>query len=137
MNETYICKFYRKEAEMRRQVEAEEQARRSEQRRREVEALRKLQERNKAPWAQTPRAMAPAVHTTSLAEIQRFEREKKVVNLFYICYADTYLLLSLLSYYLTGRATASTIDATTIGAAKSNRSGAGGIGNRFVQTIAI
>ncbi|XP_029660632.1 GIGYF family protein CG11148 isoform X1 [Formica exsecta] len=66
----------RKEAEMRRQMEAEEQ-RRSEQRRREAEALRKLQERNKAPWAQTPRAMAPAAHTTSLAEIQRFEREKK------------------------------------------------------------
>lgn len=72
---------------MRRQMEAEEQARRTEQRRREAEALRKLQERNKAPWAQTPRAMAPAAHTASLAEIQRFEREKKAVNVFYICSA--------------------------------------------------
>lgn len=72
--------------EVRRQVEAEEQARRTEQRRREAEALRKLQERNKAPWAQTPRAMAPAAHTASLAEIQRFEREKKAVNTFYVCY---------------------------------------------------
>ncbi|XP_029169789.1 GRB10-interacting GYF protein 2-like isoform X3 [Nylanderia fulva] len=66
----------RKEMEMRRQAEAEEQARRAEQRRREAEALRKLQERNKAPWAQTPRAMASTAHT-SLVDIQRFEREKK------------------------------------------------------------
>ncbi|EFN85095.1 GIGYF family protein CG11148 isoform X2 [Harpegnathos saltator] len=67
----------RKEAEARRQAEAEEQARRAEQRRREAEALRKLQERSKAPWAQAPRAPAPAAHA-SLAEIQRLEREKKV-----------------------------------------------------------
>lgn len=90
-NETYpLLKLYRKEAEIRRQAEAEEQARRAEQRRREAEALRKLQERNKAPWAQTPRAMAPAAHTASLAEIQRFEREKKAVrqrSISYICYA--------------------------------------------------
>lgn len=101
LNETYVCKFYRKEAEMRRQMEAEEQ-RRSEQRRREAEALRKLQERNKAPWAQTPRAMAPAAHTTSLAEIQRFEREKKAVNTFYIyagnVYTSTDVFIVLLSY---------------------------------------
>lgn len=71
---------FRREAEARRQAEAEEQARRAEQRRREVEALRKLQERSKAPWAQAPRASAPAAHTASLAEIQRLEREKKAVN---------------------------------------------------------
>lgn len=65
---------------MRRQAEAEEQARRAEQRRREAEALRKLQERNKAPWAQAPRSLAPATHTASLAEIQRLEREKKAVS---------------------------------------------------------
>lgn len=65
--------------EARRQAEAEEQARRAEQRRREAEALRKLQERSKAPWAQAPRAPAPATHTASLAEIQRLEREKKAV----------------------------------------------------------
>ncbi|XP_020285154.1 PERQ amino acid-rich with GYF domain-containing protein CG11148 isoform X3 [Pseudomyrmex gracilis] len=71
----------RKEAEARRQAEAEEQARRAEQRRREAEALRKLQERNKAPWAQAPRTLAPATHTASLAEIQKLEREKKVEEL--------------------------------------------------------
>lgn len=71
--------MYRKEAEVRRQAEAEEQARRAEQRRREAEALRKLQERSKAPWAQAPRAPAPAAHA-SLAEIQRLEREKKAVS---------------------------------------------------------
>ncbi|XP_076179792.1 GIGYF family protein Gyf isoform X2 [Ptiloglossa arizonensis] len=67
----------RKEAEARKQAEAEEQARRAEQRRREAEALRKLQERSKAPWAQAPRAPAPATPAASLAEIQRLEREKK------------------------------------------------------------
>ncbi|XP_025075378.1 GRB10-interacting GYF protein 2 isoform X3 [Pogonomyrmex barbatus] len=67
----------RKEAEARRQAEIEEQTRRAEQRRREAEALRKLQERTKSPWAQAPRALAPATHTASLAEIQRLEREKK------------------------------------------------------------
>lgn len=76
----YDCEIYRKEAEARRQAEAEEQARRAEQRRREAEALRKLQERNKAPWAQAPRTLAPATHTASLAEIQKLEREKKVVR---------------------------------------------------------
>lgn len=88
--------------EVRRQVEAEEQARRTEQRRREAEALRKLQERNKAPWAQTPRAIAPAAHTASLAEIQRFEREKKAVNTFLhfvTCMIYAYLLISLLLPY--------------------------------------
>ncbi|XP_029052326.1 GRB10-interacting GYF protein 2 isoform X2 [Osmia bicornis bicornis] len=68
----------RKEAEARKQAEAEEQARRAEQRRREAEALRKLQERSKAPWAQAPRApAATAAPAASLAEIQRLEREKK------------------------------------------------------------
>ncbi|XP_066603534.1 GRB10-interacting GYF protein 2 isoform X2 [Prorops nasuta] len=66
----------RKETEVQKQVEAEEQARRAEQRRREAEALRKLQERSKAPWAQAPRAPAPSAQA-SLAEIQRLEREKK------------------------------------------------------------
>lgn len=61
-------------------MEIEEQARRAEQRRREAEALRKLQERTKSPWAQAPRALTPATHTASLAEIQRLEREKKAVN---------------------------------------------------------
>ncbi|XP_071873870.1 GIGYF family protein Gyf isoform X1 [Bombus fervidus] len=67
----------RKEAEARKQAEAEEQARRAEQRRREADALRRLQERSKAPWAQAPRAPAPATPAASLAEIQRLEREKK------------------------------------------------------------
>ncbi|XP_026672013.1 GRB10-interacting GYF protein 2-like isoform X2 [Ceratina calcarata] len=67
----------RKEAETRKQAEAEEQARRAEQRRREADALRRLQERSKAPWAQAPRAPAPATPAASLAEIQRLEREKK------------------------------------------------------------
>ncbi|XP_012534011.1 GRB10-interacting GYF protein 2 isoform X2 [Monomorium pharaonis] len=67
----------RKEAEARRQAEIEEQARRADQRRREAEALRKLQERNKSPWAQAPRTLAPATHPASLAEIQRLEKEKK------------------------------------------------------------
>ena len=67
----------RKEAEARKQAEAEEQARRAEQRRREAEALRKLQERSKAPWAQAPCAPAPPTPAASLAEIQRLEREKK------------------------------------------------------------
>ncbi|XP_017754978.1 PREDICTED: PERQ amino acid-rich with GYF domain-containing protein 2 isoform X2 [Eufriesea mexicana] len=67
----------RKEAEARKQAEAEEQARRAEQRRREADALRRLQERSKAPWAQAPRAPTPATPAASLAEIQRLEREKK------------------------------------------------------------
>ncbi|KAF7385552.1 hypothetical protein HZH68_013982 [Vespula germanica] len=67
---------HRKETEARKLLEAEEQARRTEQRRREAEALRKLQERSKAPWAQAPRTPAPTTHA-SLAEIQRLEREKK------------------------------------------------------------
>ncbi|XP_076756248.1 GIGYF family protein Gyf isoform X1 [Xylocopa sonorina] len=67
----------RKEAEARKQAEAEEQARRAEQRRREADALRRLQERSKAPWAQAPRAPAPSTPAASLAEIQRLEREKK------------------------------------------------------------
>ncbi|XP_076220764.1 GIGYF family protein Gyf isoform X2 [Nomia melanderi] len=67
----------RKEAEARKQAEAEEQARRAEQRRREAEALRKLQERSKAPWAQAPRAPPPPTPINSFAEIQRLEREKK------------------------------------------------------------
>lgn len=71
--------IHRKEAEAQRQAEAEEQARRAEQRRREAEALRKLQERSKAPWAQAPRAPVPAAQA-SLAEIQRLEREKKAVS---------------------------------------------------------
>lgn len=78
--------MYRKEAEARRQTEAEEQARRIEQRRREAEALRKLQERSKAPWAQAPRAPAPTAHA-SLAEIQRLEKEKKAVS-FYFRHSD-------------------------------------------------
>ncbi|XP_076652489.1 GIGYF family protein Gyf isoform X3 [Halictus rubicundus] len=68
----------RKEASARKQAEAEEQARRAEQRRREAEALRKLQERSKAPWAQAPRAPPPPTPINSFAEIQRLEREKKV-----------------------------------------------------------
>ncbi|XP_054009524.1 GRB10-interacting GYF protein 2-like isoform X4 [Hylaeus anthracinus] len=71
----------RKEAEARKQAEAEEQARRAEQRRREAEALRKLQESTKAPWAQAPRASAPATPATSFADIQRLEREQKAVLL--------------------------------------------------------
>ncbi|XP_043260032.1 GRB10-interacting GYF protein 2-like isoform X1 [Colletes gigas] len=67
----------RKEAEARKQAEVEEQARRAEQRRREAEALRKLQESTKAPWAQAPRASAPATPAASFADIQRLEREKK------------------------------------------------------------
>ncbi|XP_043527998.1 GRB10-interacting GYF protein 2 isoform X1 [Frieseomelitta varia] len=66
----------RKETEARKQAEAEE-ARRAEQRRREADALRRLQERSKAPWAQAPRTPAPAIPAASLAEIQRLEREKK------------------------------------------------------------
>ncbi|KAI4494245.1 hypothetical protein M0802_009114 [Mischocyttarus mexicanus] len=66
----------KKEAEARKLLEIEEQARRTEQRRREVEALRKLQERSKAPWAQAPCTPAPTTHA-SLADIQRLEREKK------------------------------------------------------------
>lgn len=60
-------------------TEAEEKARKSEQRRREAEALKKLQERSKAPWAQTPHAPNPTPQA-SLAEIQKLEREKKTVS---------------------------------------------------------
>ena len=73
----FLC--YRKEAEARKQAEAEEQARRAEQRRREADALRRLQERSKAPWAQAPRTPTSATPAASLAEIQRLEREKKAV----------------------------------------------------------
>ena len=73
---TFLC--CRKETEARKQAEAEE-ARRAEQRRREADALRRLQERSKAPWAQAPRTPAPAIPAASLAEIQRLEREKKAV----------------------------------------------------------
>ncbi|CAD6237108.1 GSCOCG00002144001-RA-CDS [Cotesia congregata] len=68
------------EEEARKKAEAEEQARRNEQRRREAEALRKLQEKSKAPWAQAPHAPPPTTHA-SLAEIQRLEREKKAEEL--------------------------------------------------------
>lgn len=64
----------KKEEAAQRKAEAEEQARKAEQRRREQEALRKLQERSKAPWAQSTPAVAQA---SSLAEIQKHEREKK------------------------------------------------------------
>lgn len=70
----------RKEEEARKKAEAEEQARKAEQRRREAEALRKLQERSKAPWAHAPPA-APPTPQASLADIQRLEREKKAVSL--------------------------------------------------------
>lgn len=79
-----LCKPYifvdRNEEEARQKAAVEEQARRAEQRRREAEALKKLQERSKAPWAQAPQAPPPTSHT-SLAEIQRLEREKKAVSL--------------------------------------------------------
>ena len=74
-----ILQIYRKEEEVRKKAEAEENARKAEQRRREAEALKKLQERSKAPWAQAP--PAPPVSTqASLTEIQRLEREKKAVS---------------------------------------------------------
>lgn len=120
---------------MRRQAEAEEQARRAEQRRREAEALRKLQERNKAPWAQTPRALAPATHTASLAEIQRLEREKKAVNDSHLLRASTRIYVF---FYLAGGAAVAAIDAATIGsAAKGGGGGAGGFGDGLLETAAI
>ncbi|XP_011306453.1 PERQ amino acid-rich with GYF domain-containing protein 2 [Fopius arisanus] len=66
----------KREEENRKRVELEEQARRADQRRREVEALKKLQERSKAPWARAQHA-PPVANHASLAEIQRLEREKK------------------------------------------------------------
>ena len=69
----------RKLEEARLKAEAQEQARRAEQIRRQAEALKKLEERSKAPWAQAPQA-PPPTSQTSLAEIQRLEREKKAVS---------------------------------------------------------
>lgn len=63
---------------MRKKLELEEQNRKAEQRRREMEALRKLQERSKAPWAQAPQAQP--LSNASLVEIQKLEREKKAVR---------------------------------------------------------
>lgn len=74
---------FRKEEEIRKKAEAEEQAKKAEQRRREAEALRKLQERSKAPWAQAAPAPPPTAQA-SLAEIQRLEREKKAVSRLYL-----------------------------------------------------
>ncbi|XP_063988224.1 GRB10-interacting GYF protein 2-like [Diachasmimorpha longicaudata] len=70
----------KKEEDVRNKLELEELARRAEQRRREVDALRKLQERSKAPWAQAQHAAPVATHA-SLTEIQRLEREKKAEDL--------------------------------------------------------
>lgn len=71
MNEIYVCKLYRKKAEVRRQMEAEEQARRIEQRRREPEALCNLQKRSIAPFAQTPHV--PSAANTALLQLLQLQ----------------------------------------------------------------
>lgn len=66
----------KREEDLRKKIEVDEQARRAEQRHRDAEALKKLQERSKAPWAHAQQVSPVASHA-SLAEIQRLQREKR------------------------------------------------------------
>jgi ATPase subunit of ABC transporter with duplicated ATPase domains len=126
------CCSYRKEEEARKKAEAEEQARKAEQRRREAEALRKLQERSKAPWAQAPPAPPPTAQA-SLAEIQKLEREKKAVSILLapppslsLSDISTNNSYNTLQIVITGRTTTpAVVAATEIGSAKGSRSSSG------------